>query len=250
MASEDLVIVAFCAGLGTRLHPITLERAKVMCPVGNRTLLDRALERCEAVGGRVAINVHAFADEVVAAADGRAHVSDERGGLLGTAGALAHMREFLDGRSVLAINADTYCDADLAAVAHAWDGERPLVASNAARFGPGVGVVASITPWALIKDLSDGFAGLYTAVWSRAATEGTLQELAVECTLIDCGRPRDLLAANLEASGGASVIDPTAVVAPGAEVRASVVFGGGIVSRDELLDRAIRTDHGRTVWCR
>lgn len=40
----DLVGVCLAAGAGSRLMPLTLERPKVLCPVGGRPLLSWALD--------------------------------------------------------------------------------------------------------------------------------------------------------------------------------------------------------------
>ena len=57
-SSTDLAGVVLAAGLGTRLRPLTLVRPKPLCPVGDRPLLDHALDRMAAVAGDVAVNVH------------------------------------------------------------------------------------------------------------------------------------------------------------------------------------------------
>jgi mannose-1-phosphate guanylyltransferase len=55
------------AGLGTRLRPLTNDRPKALVEVGGRTLLEIALARLNSFGIReVIINVHHFADKVVA----------------------------------------------------------------------------------------------------------------------------------------------------------------------------------------
>jgi MurNAc alpha-1-phosphate uridylyltransferase len=46
----ELCAIVLAAGAGTRLRPLTLLRPKALCPVGNRPLLDRALELVASVG--------------------------------------------------------------------------------------------------------------------------------------------------------------------------------------------------------
>ncbi|HTC66359.1 MAG TPA: nucleotidyltransferase family protein [Candidatus Acidoferrum sp.] len=59
--------MVLAAGLGTRLRPVTDERPKALVEVGGRTLLEITLARLRAFGIRdVIVNVHHFADKVVA----------------------------------------------------------------------------------------------------------------------------------------------------------------------------------------
>src|SRR5215210_2189123 len=99
---DSLAAIVLAAGAGTRLAPLTRVRPKALCPVGDRPLVDHALGRVEAVVGtgpdRVAVNAHAYADQLAAHVAGRAFVSVEQPVALGTAGALAHLRPWLDGR--------------------------------------------------------------------------------------------------------------------------------------------------------
>jgi NDP-sugar pyrophosphorylase family protein len=60
------------AGLGTRLRPLTDDRPKALVEVGERTLLEIALQRLRAFGvGEVIINTHHFADKVSEYLSGR-----------------------------------------------------------------------------------------------------------------------------------------------------------------------------------
>lgn len=172
---------------------------------------------------------------------------------LGTAGALGSLAGFLDGRGVLAVNADTVAEADLAEVVAAWDGERPLVAHGGTEgFRPGVPVVASITPWSAIGALPTTPSGLFGHLWSEAHATGALQSLAVGARVLDCGTPRSYLAANLALSGGLTSLEGRgAVEVPsGAQVTRSVLWSGAPVLDGEVLDGVIRTTSGRTVLVR
>src|SRR5581483_10806569 len=51
--------IVLAAGAGTRLRPLTELLPKALCPVGNRPLLDFALDRLRTVTDEVAVNVHA-----------------------------------------------------------------------------------------------------------------------------------------------------------------------------------------------
>jgi NDP-sugar pyrophosphorylase family protein len=226
--------------------------------VGDVTLIDHALDRLFAVCDRVAVNVHAHADEVIAHLRGHGRrseatrpevrISRESPEALGTAGALAQLADWIDGSAVLAVNADTYTTASLAAVVEAWDGESVLVAHTGTRFKPGVGVVASITPASAVASLSAVPSGLYQTLWKPLSERGALQTVAVSGCFIDCGTPFDLWRANMEVSGGESVLGEGAVVL--GEIRRSVVFPRAVVNPGERLDQAIRLASGRTVWVR
>lgn len=105
ISRRDLVGVALAAGSGTRLAPLSGLLPKALCPVGNRTLVDLALDRLEQVTPNMAVNAHHFADEVLRHIDkewaGAVAVSTESGEALGTAGALSRLRPWIDGRGRL-----------------------------------------------------------------------------------------------------------------------------------------------------
>src|SRR5690606_16719741 len=121
--------VVLAAGAGTRLQPLTRFRPKPMCPVGNRPLVDLALERAvSAPIRRVAVNVHHGRQSLEAhlhririhdAGEGGPilpvplHVSVEVDQALGTAGALGQLRPWIAGAGTLVLNADTWCPGSL-----------------------------------------------------------------------------------------------------------------------------------------
>src|SRR6185369_640897 len=78
---------------------------------------------------RIAVNACYLGEQVVEHVGGRAHLSVEPGDLLGTAGGLGNLRDWIDGRGVLVGNADAYLSsgrhapgADIAALLDGWDG--------------------------------------------------------------------------------------------------------------------------------
>jgi NDP-sugar pyrophosphorylase family protein len=252
---DSLAAVVLAAGAGTRLAPLTSIRPKVLCPVGGRPLVDLALDQVEAVVGRgpdrVAVNAHAHRHQVEEHLGGRVHVSVEEPEALGTAGAVAHLRPWLDGRPALVVNGDAWCPGDLGPLVDGWDRERVrvLVASDPSLpLGPGTRVLGSLLPAADIAALPDGVAGLTRVGWPQAAAAGRLEQVGGERPFVDCGRPAGYLAANLAASGGRSVVGEGAEVA--GTLERSVVWPGGVVRRGEHLVDAIRVGEWLTVLVR
>lgn len=244
--NDRLVGVVLSAGEGRRLRPLTSERPKVLAPLASRPLLWWAVRRFAGVLDEVVVNVHAHAEmiedwlaftadhgvdapgpdgpwwrrsrsraapsahelsTIVGAGLPRLVVSREGPEALGTAGALAALRDHLGGRGVLAVNGDTWTDVDLAALVDAWDGIRPLVAHEGAEFRPGVAIAASITPSLVIEGLAPTPSGLYGHVWRPAAAAGSLQTVSVDAVVRDCGTPARYLAANLELSTSRLVVE-------------------------------------------
>jgi MurNAc alpha-1-phosphate uridylyltransferase len=226
--------VVLAAGAGTRLAPLTGVLPKALCPVANRPLLDLAVERVAEVVAAVAVNVHHGAAairthlEAPRRRGASVHISDERPEALGTAGALGALRSWIDGRDVLVVNADTWAPGSLADAVAAWDGERPMVAVHGAdRFGPRSQIAGCVLPWSEVARLDAEPAGLYEAVWRRAAAQGRLAVVRHDGPFVDCGTPTDYLCANLWAAelAGGTVIDPAAEV--DGEVAGRCVVGAG-----------------------
>src|SRR5688500_8894369 len=119
--ADSLAAIVLAAGGGTRLRRLTLEQAKARGPVGGEPPLDMAVRRVAGVVGAgpavLAVNAHDRAAQLVAHLGDRATVSVEAPRALGTAGAVAALRPWLDGRPALVVNADAWHTADLAALA-------------------------------------------------------------------------------------------------------------------------------------
>ena len=120
----SLAGVALAAGAGSRLAPITDTIPKPLCTVAAETLLDLALARLATVDAEAAVNVHHGAGIIRASVGNRAHVEHEVEEALGTAGAVANLRPFIDGRATVVVNGDTWCPGGLDALVDGWDGER------------------------------------------------------------------------------------------------------------------------------
>ena len=76
---DGVVGIVLAAGAGTRLRPLTLERPKALCPVGDVPLVDLAVDRVAPFVGAVAVNVHHGRDQLEPHlfARGDVHVSVE-----------------------------------------------------------------------------------------------------------------------------------------------------------------------------
>jgi hypothetical protein len=243
--------IALAAGEGRRLRPLTGLRPKPLCPIGASTGLDDALARFAVAGlagpGDVAVNAHHLPGRIADAVGDRAHLSVEQPEALGTAGAIGALRGWLDGRAVVVANADAYLAGGdpLGRLLDGWTGVRPrlLTVRDPARgdFGNQRFAGISLLPAGIAARLAPVPSGLYEVVWRD--TEPELVEF--DGTFVDCGTPREYLAANLHRSGGASVVGRDAVV-EGTLTR-SVVWPCGRVRPDEHLVDAIRTDTGLTV---
>jgi N-acetyl-alpha-D-muramate 1-phosphate uridylyltransferase len=273
--------VVLAAGEGRRLRPLTEHLPKALCPVGNVPLLDRALARMSALGfaapDTLAVNACYLGDQVVERVGDRAWLSVEPGDPLGTAGGLANLRGWIDGRGVLVGNADAYLadpearpGPDIAALLAGWDGRtvrllgQPVSGpAQPGDFGGHRFAGFSLLPWARVRDLPTLPAELVHTVWRPAEAAGELEVVPFTGTYLDTGTPADYLAANLHAAAGGSLVDPTAevtgehhaaVIGAGAVVRGAVercvVWPGGVVRPDERLTDAVRVGETLTVPAR
>ena len=109
--------MVLCAGLGTRLRPLTHELPKPLVPVGDRSMLAHIVGRLRAAGiSSVVVNVHHLPEEFARDIDGLAlkvtvvHEPVIRG----TAGGIAGARAQLGRGPVLAWNGDMLVDPPLA----------------------------------------------------------------------------------------------------------------------------------------
>jgi NDP-sugar pyrophosphorylase family protein len=107
------------AGLGTRLHPLSLVRAKAAMPVAGEVLIGRILRRLRECGiERVVLNLHHLPETITReVGDGsqlglRVRYSWESP-VLGSAGGPARAIPLLGADRFLVINGDTVADADL-----------------------------------------------------------------------------------------------------------------------------------------
>lgn len=138
--------MVLCAGLGTRLQPLTEERPKPLVPIGDRPMLGHIVKGLVRGGvERIVVNTHhlaaAFAPflEAVGAPIHVVHEPEIRG----TAGAVAGARALLDTGPVLLHGGDILAEPPVTRMFEAVSPTSVLMAVSAAR-GPGtVGLDAS-----------------------------------------------------------------------------------------------------------
>ena len=112
----------FAAGLGTRLHPLTLTMPKALVPVGGQPLLYHVVTKLKAAGFcRIVINVHHFASQITSYLAANQHfgidirISDESAELLETGGGIKKARPLFDTTCpVLIHNVDILSNVDVA----------------------------------------------------------------------------------------------------------------------------------------
>ena len=122
--------MVLAAGLGTRMRPLTNDRPKALVEVGGKVLIDHMLDRLADAGvERAVVNVHAFADRLIAHLQARTIgpeivISDEREHPLPleTGGGIKAARDALGDAPILVANIDSV-----------WleDGEPPATAIRA-----------------------------------------------------------------------------------------------------------------------
>ena len=111
MSATPHTAFLLAAGLGTRMRPLTDTTPKPLLEVAGRSMLDRLLDALVAAGvKRAVVNVHWLPDQVEAAVAARGDIetviSDERGELLETGGALAKAYGLLGKDPVYILNTD------------------------------------------------------------------------------------------------------------------------------------------------
>ena len=237
------------AGLGERLRPLTRLRPKALCPVANVPLVDLDVDRVAPHVVEVAVNVHHHRAALESHLAGRVHCSVEAEEPLGTAGALGRLRGWLDGRAAVVVNADAWCPWGVGPLVDGWDGERVRVlVVGDDRLVADSRVAGALLPWSEVAALEAEPSGLWERSWRPALAAGRLEVVRQDGPFVDCGTPADYLRANLEASGGTSVVEDGATVE--GELVRSVVWSGARVRPGERLVDAIRYDLERTVLVR
>ncbi|MBS2015820.1 MAG: NTP transferase domain-containing protein [Deltaproteobacteria bacterium] len=110
-----------CAGLGTRLRPLTDVLAKPMVPIGDRPALAHVVERVRAAAERLVVNVHHRPGDVRGWAEPEGIAVSFEPELLGTAGGVAAAGPLLGDGDVLVWNGDILTELDPRALVRAHD---------------------------------------------------------------------------------------------------------------------------------
>ncbi len=213
------------AGLGTRMRPLTEKMPKPLVEVGGKALIDHVLDRLAEAGvERAVVNVHHFAEQIERHVASRTKpkivISDERGLLLGTGGAVVkalpelgnapffHVNSdsiWIDGvKPNLARLADTFDSGAMDAllllaptsgsIGYAGRGDFGMAADGRLRrraereVTPFVFAGAAILSPALFKDAPQGEFPL-TLLFDRAAEQGRLFGLRLEGLWMHVGTP-------------------------------------------------------------
>jgi len=123
-----MVGMIFCAGLGTRLKPLTDTMPKALVPLGGKPLLQWQVEKLRDAGIRdIIVNVHHFPDMIIDTIrrnEGwgcNIWISDERDCLLDTGGGLKkaisqHSAFSIQHSAILACNVDILSNIDIRAL--------------------------------------------------------------------------------------------------------------------------------------
>ncbi len=123
------------AGLGSRLAPLTNDKPKALVDFNGRPMLQYLIERLKEQGfNHLLINIHHFGELILNFLEKNKNfgvdisVSDERGQLLNTGGAIVKAAAFFKGNNpVLVHNVDIYTDLDFSQLIEAHKASGALV---------------------------------------------------------------------------------------------------------------------------
>jgi NDP-sugar pyrophosphorylase family protein len=274
--------MVLAAGLGLRMRPLTLLRAKPAMPVLNRPLLHWTMERLARAGVReVVVNLHHLPETITGVLG-----TGRRFGLrirysveptiLGTGGGPRAVREVFGDEPLLVVNGDVLFDLDvgevLAAhrrtgavatlalrrnpVPHAYspvvvgrDGRILSIAGRPRRSRGAVAMFASVHVLdpALLERLPEGASDSVRDLYVPLLAEGSrLHGVRTRGAWYDFGRPALYLDAQLRllpGSGrGRALVDGTARVAATARVSRSVLGGRARVGSGARVERSVLWD--------
>lgn len=252
-----------CAGLGTRLRPLTDELPKPLVPVGDQPAVAHVAEalRRALPGVGIVVNAHHRAEELRRWAEPEGiSVSEERE-LLGTAGGVAAAAPYLGSADVLVWNGDisSALDPSLLLAAHLAGGAAATLAVAPRAPGDGnvgldeEGRVVRLRKESFGREVRGGdFLGVHVlgaALRARLPAAGclvgdvylpalrrvdaTLRGFVTDASFLDVGTLRAYAEANaawLRARGLGSFRHPTAEVDADAAVDGSVVGAGARVA--------------------
>ncbi len=269
------------AGLGTRLRPLTRDRAKPALPVAGPTLVERILGGLSTAGIRdVLLNLHYQPASITGivgdgASLGLAARYSWEMPLLGSGGGPRRAFSLVGDDRLWLVNGDTLTDVDLAAMAEAHSQSSALVTmalipnTSPERYGGVVvsddGDVRAFVPrgtpgqsWhfvgvqiaerAAFQSLTDGVAAdsvgpLYRAL--IAARPGAVRGFCTSAKFLDIGTPRDYLAACLALGSGDLNIGDGSIVEPSARLESCVIWNRVRIGRGVRLSRVVVGDDVR-----
>jgi mannose-1-phosphate guanylyltransferase len=262
--------IVLCAGFGTRLRPLTDELPKPLVPVGDRSILEHALDRLSRAGfTELIINVHHLPELFERTIEGlatRVRVLVERE-IRGTAGGVAGARALLTSAPVLVWNGDILVDPPfdlllagtepqsfcfgVAAPARGpgtvgLDERGHVVRLRGERFGvevSGGDYVGVLALGAGVRDSLPEHGCLFAdAALPLLRAGGVIRSVPVATPWTDAGDPSSLLGANLAWLGqrglGAFVAE-SARVSADIELRHSLVGAGARVLGHGVLERCV-----------
>jgi len=249
-----------CAGLGTRLRPLTDSLAKPMVPVGDEPAVAHVVRRVRLAASRLVVNVHHRPDDVRAWAEPEGIAVSHEPDLLGTAGGVAGARDLLGEGDALVWNGDILTELDPRVLFDAHAHEATLAVK---RRGAGEGNVGIAADGSIVRlrresigdparEASGGdFLGIHVvgaALREHLPTKGCLvgdvylpalrrgarlDACFVDVPFVDVGTIAQYLAANaawLAARDLASWAHPSANVDANADITGSVIGAGAIIS--------------------
>jgi MurNAc alpha-1-phosphate uridylyltransferase len=238
----DVCGVVLSAGRGTRLAPFSDTRPKASFPVGSQSLLDRAVDVLRPFVDEIAVNVSGHTDWFAAHVPPGVQMFEEGPDPLGTAGGLYNMQEWISGRDVVVLNADSVLFGDVADFVGGRDQAPTRLLVTLDRASPDFDglwrfVGLSTMDRATLARIGPDTEDLYRDLWKGQLAEGQVRLVPFTGLAIDAGTPANLLAANLVASGGSTVVEPGATVDGTAEQ--CLVLAGGEVPAGTHLQRCI-----------
>ena len=273
--------LVLCAGLATRLRPLSLVRAKAALPVAGEPLVRRILRWLAASGIRDAvINLHHLPDTITGiVGDGadlglRVRYSWENP-VLGSAGGPARALPLLGADRLLVVNGDTLTDLDLAPLLAAHTSSGALVTMALApnrepEKYSGMAVAADGTVTGVVprgaSEPSYHFYGVqvieaaalapvpagvpYETVKALypswiAAQPGSVRAYVSSANSLDIGTPSDYLATSLKLAafeGRAALVGARTTIAPDATLERTILWDDVVIEPGALLRECIVTD--------
>ena len=240
--------MVLAAGRGTRLAPFSDDRPKPSFPIGHQSLLHRAVAELQAHVDDVAVNISSHPDWFRRHTPAGVRLFEEGSEPLGTAGALRNMTDWIGGRDVVVLNADSVLFGDIAEFVSTPEPSSTQLLVALDRVAPDFDGLwrftglSKMTSEALgrIAPTSDD---LYHGLWKTQLSNGDARLVPFKGLAVDCGTPGGLLAANLIESGGSTVVESGAVVegeAVGCLLLDGAHVGAGERLRLSVVDAASR----------